>query len=171
MPAKCRPHHRKPTCCFAKKLQRQWQRRQKKHERGNRCHACPQNIAAKGQRHRTGQTRSAQQKITDQKVYQQQNICIHHAFHAHRPHCQQYSCWQRQKLSHLSWKQKEKLPCRAYARMAVYICILLVCCYFSSTTVTPASPSPYAPSRKLFTLRCVRRCCWMPVRKAPVPLP
>ena len=26
--------------------------------------------------------------------------------------------------------------------------------YFSSTTVTPASPSPYRPSRKPFTFRC-----------------
>ena len=43
--------------------------------------------------------------------------------------------------------------------------------HFSSTTVTPISPSPYMPGRWLFTKLSRRRCCCTAARSTPVPLP
>ena len=43
--------------------------------------------------------------------------------------------------------------------------------HFSSTMVTPLSPSPNTPRRKLLTLGWCFKCCCTALRRAPVPLP
>ena len=43
--------------------------------------------------------------------------------------------------------------------------------FLNSTIVTPASPSPYSPCRKDLTYLMRFKCCWMALRRAPVPLP
>ena len=43
--------------------------------------------------------------------------------------------------------------------------------YFNSTIVTPISPSPKVPTLKDFTCGCDFKNLWIPVRRAPVPLP
>lgn len=164
LPGKCQPHNSRCRNTLVGQLRPKWKLWQQQGQ-ARQCRSRPrQNQTRPTAKLSAQQTASRQQNHRDPAIGQEQNVQVNYGVQDCPP----------PSLSII--RQCPGKLCQKSPRLKIAYCnfsqgLFMNSSYLNSTTVTPLSPSPYWPRRKLLTWRCPRRYLWIAVRSAPVPLP